>query len=115
MSADGKTISCTVEDSLPPNLGRVSFHTDPLPAAATVQPRVNYQVVAAKMFVGPLGILWINPSSDTFIGVWDTSGGPTHARATLYIGVISHGKFTPLKLPTSLHSTGVLVPGYIAW
>ena len=71
--------------------------------------------MAAKMFVGPLGILWTSPSSDTFIGVWDTSGGPTHARATLYIGVISHGKFTPLKLPTSLHSTGILETGSIAW
>lgn len=115
MSADGKTISCTVEDSVPTNLSRISFHTDPLPAPAVFKARVDYQVTVSKMFVGPLAVLWMSPSNDTRIGVWDTSGGPTHARATLYIGVISHGKFTPLKLPTSLHSTGILQPGSIAW
>ncbi len=67
------------------------------------------------MLVGPLAILWTSPSNDARIGVWETSGGPAHARATLYIGVISHGKFTPLKLPTSLHSTGTLETGSIAW
>jgi hypothetical protein len=67
------------------------------------------------MFVGPLAVLWTSASGDSLIGVWDTSGGPTHAPATLYFGLISHGKFTPLQLPTGLHVTGSLEPSAMAW
>ncbi len=49
------------------------------------------------------GLLWISPSGDTLIGAWIT--GPTAATSPpssnppLHVGVISHGKFTPLRFP----------------
>jgi len=102
VSADGKTISCGHSDR-----SRVAFVTDPLTAGSTAAgAQTRYQLNAAQ--TTDVRVLWTNPSGDTLVGVWGSNfslGQPI----PLHFGVISHGTFTPLRLPSRLTST--LQPG----
>ena len=70
----------------------------------------RYQLNASQ--ATDVGMLWTNPSGDTLIGVWGTDF-PLGQAIPLHFGVISHGTFTPLRLPPGLNlSSG---PGGIAW
>ncbi len=56
-------------------------------------------------------LLWASPSGDTLIGQWHYIASLAAATG-VHFGVISHGKFTPLRLPSSL---AIAQPGEIAW
>ena len=122
ISADGETVSCTnyAELKTGPSRWMASFDTDPLPpgAAAAIKPRFDYQVTSPLSQSGqPLAggadtsLLWVSPSGDTLIGVWHFIASRPPATG-VHFGVISHGKFTPLMLPSSL---AIAQPGQIAW
>jgi hypothetical protein len=109
ISADAKTVSCTnivgtVESGL-----QITFDTDPLPAgtAAGLKPGLDYQVTTSstKEVLGNVGltsVLWVSPSGDTLIGAWSFGGSSPDDASAQHIGVISHGKFTPLRLPSDI-------------
>ena len=122
ISADGKTVSCTnyAELKTGPSRWMASFDTDPLPpgAAAAIKPRFDYQVTSplgqnGKPLAGgaDMSLLWASPSGDTLIGQWHYIASRPPATG-VHFGVISHGKFTPLRLPSSL---AIAQPGEIAW
>jgi hypothetical protein len=122
ISADGKTVSCTNYDELKSGASRwmASFVTDPLPsgAAAAFKPRFDYQVRSpvdknGKPLAGgaDTSLLWVNPSGDTLIAQWHYIASRPPATGVQF-WVISHGKFTPLRLPSSLATSQ---PGEIAW
>jgi hypothetical protein len=122
VSADGKTVTCTNYDELKSGASRwmASFVTDPLPpgAGASIKPRFDYQVKSPLDQNGkPLAegadtsLLWVSPSGDTLIAEWHYIGSRPPATG-VHVGVISHGKFTPLRLPPSLANAQ---PGEIAW
>jgi hypothetical protein len=121
ISADGKTISCVNEDSPSPSLRGINFDTDPLGTPATIKPRFDYQVTTSRPLVGALSVLWTSPSGDTLIGAWGFSrGSSSDSPASQYIAVISHGKFTPLRFPSTLFpsspfAAATLQPGEIAF
>jgi hypothetical protein len=101
ISADGKTVSCGQT-----NGSRIVFVTNPLTARAAATSAIDYQLKSASGT--DVGVLWTSPSSGTLIGVWGTYTSATQP-IHLNFGVISHGRFTPLRLPSSLTST--LQPG----
>ncbi len=89
---------------------------------------------AGMNFAGQAGTLWASPSGSALIGEWaiaaapqattSPSGGSGHsASATLrlggafagsvHVGVISHGTFTPLRLPSGI--LPLTSPQAIAW
>ena len=64
--------------------------------------RIDYQVTQmAKKGVSTLQVLWISPSGDAIVGAWTVyaKGTLEDAPNGLHIGVMSHGKFTPLRFP----------------
>jgi hypothetical protein len=113
VSADGKTVSC-VTVSQPggqPDGGKspldwaVTFSTYDLAAGTTAarQGTIAYQVTRQEP--GPAGssgggeLVWVSPSGGTLIGAWGIGAGTSASDVPLYVGVISKGKFTPLRLP----------------
>jgi len=103
ISADGTTFGCAAVTGpgTDPNL---SFLTYPLTTGATAakQARIDYQVTQmAKKGISTQQALWISPSGDALIGAWTTYAAGTLADAAngLHIGVMSAGKFTPLRFP----------------
>jgi hypothetical protein len=122
VSADGKTVTCTnyAELKSAPTGWMASFVTDPLPprTAADIRPRFNYRVTSpldqnGKPLAGgaDTSLQWVSPSGDTLIVQWHYIASRPPATG-VHFGVISPGKFTPLKLPTSLE---LLQAGQIAW
>jgi hypothetical protein len=110
ISADAKTVSCT-NYAITGISRQVIFDTDPLPAgtAAGLKPRSDYQVtmpVPAKPTIlrtlGNAGVLWVSPSGDTLIGAWSFGSSTPDDASAQHVGVISDGKFTPLRIPASL-------------
>jgi hypothetical protein len=111
ISADGKTFSC-------PTAGgsgvydHLSFHTYPLSASttATTQGTIDYQVTFGKeQGLNSPDILWTSPSGDTLIGAFfPYDGSPAAVANGVHVGVISHGKFTPLPIPASLAASTVV-------
>jgi hypothetical protein len=106
VSADGKTISCaTVTLSA---ILSVTFSTYHLAAggAGAGQPTIGYQVSRTAHGGSTEGgeLLWVSPSGGTLIGAWEIGAGSASLSDSLpaHIGVISHGKFTPLRLPSGL-------------
>lgn len=110
ISADGKTISCATSESSAADQ-HLGFYTYPLTASttATAKGTVDYQVTLPiehtadfpheEVFYMPQ-VLWTSPSGDTLIGaLLPSSKGPNLGLKGLRIGVISHGKFTPLRFP----------------
>jgi hypothetical protein len=103
VSADGKTISCatvTLSASL-----SVTFSTYHLAAgsAHAGQPTIDYQVSRTVHGGSTEGgeLLWVSPSGDTLIGAWEIGAASNSPSSSFpaHIGVISHGKFTSLRLP----------------
>jgi hypothetical protein len=125
VSADGKTISCANEVELTPSRNSVAFDTDPLGTPPAIKPRFDYRVTPSRPLAGPLSVLWTSPSGDTLIGVWGEANGTgitaLEHGASGHVGVISHGKFTALRFPSSLTSSTsafaavILSPGKIAF
>jgi hypothetical protein len=122
ISADGKTVNCAnyAELKTGPSRWMASFDSDPLPpgTAAGFKPRFDYKVTSpldqkGKPLAGgaDMTLLWASPSGDTFIGVWHYIASRPPATG-VHFGVIRGGKFTPLRLPSSLANAQ---PGQIAW
>ena len=109
ISADGKTFSCTTAGGWGPT-DHLSFHTYPLAASttATAQGTIDYQVTYTNKGRYIPEVLWTSPSGGTIIGaLFPYTGGPPPIASGLRIGVISHGKFTPLRIPASLAASAV--------
>jgi hypothetical protein len=107
ISADGKTFSCTTAGGWGPT-DHLSFHTYPLTASttATAQGTIDYQVTYTNEGRYIPEVLWTSPSGDTLIGALiPYEGTPAAVANGVHIGVISHGKFTPLRIPASLASS----------
>ena len=116
ISADGKTFSCTGQS--PTDGYTQSFRTYPitLDTTAAEKGRNDYQVTHAEALgLDTPMVQWASSSGETIIAAWNTytKGTLTDAVGGLHIGVISHGKFTPLRFPR-----GFTLVGYasqIAW
>ena len=113
ISADGKTLSCGTASGWY-TTESISFLTFPLTISPTAAAkggtgyRTDYleSPVKAKGSYSP-EVLWTSSSGDTLIGaVIPLVGGSVPAANGLQIGVISHGKFTPLRLPSNLLPAG---------
>lgn len=103
ISADGTTFGClaVTGPNANPNL---SFLTFPLATGSSVagKARIDYQVTQmGKKAVSTVQVLWVSPSGDALIGAWTTyqKGTLEDAPNGLHIGVMSNGKFTPLRFP----------------
>jgi hypothetical protein len=86
---------------------RQSFVTEPLTAGTTAstKPTVVYQATASQVGVGgwlQTDFLWASPSADTFIVQWVYGGRGFSLPDNASSGVLSHGKFTPLRIPKSI-------------
>jgi hypothetical protein len=109
ISPDGKTFSCTTAGGWGPT-DHLSFHTYPLTPSttATAQGTIDYEVMYTNAGRYNPEVLWSSPSGDTLIGaLFPYTGGPPPIANGLHIGVISHGKFTPLRIPASLAASTV--------
>ncbi len=106
-SADGKTFSCTTAGGWG-QVDHLSFHTYPLAASTTATTRgtVDYDVSYTNKGRYVPQVLWTSTSGSTVIGgLFPVDGGSPAAAYGPRVGVISQGKFTPLRLAASL-STG---------
>ena len=123
ISADGKTLSCGTASGWY-TTENISFLTFPLTISPTAaaQGGTGYRTdyiespVKAKGNYSP-EVLWTSSSGDTLIGaVIPLVGGAVRAANGLRIGVISHGTFTPVRLPSNLLPAGQqLQPDQIAF
>jgi hypothetical protein len=113
ISADGKALSCGTASGWYATES-ISFLTFPLTISPTAAAkggtgyRTDYleSPVKAKGSYSP-EVLWTSSSGDTLIGaVIPIVGGSVPAANGLHIGVISHGKFTPVRLPSNLLPAG---------
>lgn len=116
ISADGTTLGCAALARLGPGPD-LSFLTYPLTTgtAAAGQAAIQYQVL---LHLGKGGgftqkVLWISPSGDALIGGWTTIASDTVTG--LHIGVMSHGKFTPLRFPPGFAQEVTIQAISIAW
>lgn len=115
ISGNGKTFSCTGQS--PSDGYTQSFRTYPITLSTTAaeQGQDDYQVTQAEAqgLDTPM-VLWSSPSGAAIIAGWNTyaKGTLTDEVGGLHIGVISHGKFTPLRFPKGFTLTG---SADIAW
>jgi hypothetical protein len=103
ISTDGTAFGCTAVTG-PGTDPDLSFLTYPLTTGTAVagKARVDYLLTRmADKNVSTLQALWISPSGDAIIGAWTTyaKGILEDAPNGLHIGVMNHGKFTPLRFP----------------
>jgi hypothetical protein len=113
ISTDGKTATCaSLSQSSRSTVGTtVTFSTYQLAAgtAAVHQGTVAYQVTqqepASSGSSGGGSVQWVSPSGSTLIGEW--SLGAANSSPPLHVGVISHGTFTPLRLPAGFTQANV--------
>ena len=99
ISADGSTLGCQSVTG-PGTNPDLSFVTIPL--AAPARARVGYQVTnMAQKGVSTDQALWISPAGNAIVGAWTTyaKGTLEDSPNGLHIGVISNGKYTPLRFP----------------
>jgi hypothetical protein len=106
ISADGRAISCVTFTMPYATDGHLYFGTAPLTAGtpANVKPTVDYRAtMPPEKKTGGInvGIVWISPSAGTLIVQW-IPGGTLSPGHHMYFGVVSHGKFIPLRVPASL-------------
>jgi hypothetical protein len=125
VSADGKTVSCFTlgQQAVTTSVTyTITFSTYRLTAGTpgNGQRTIAYQLTrrqpsgAGGTSAGG-GLLWVSPSGDTLIGAWATGANATSSADNSlppHIGVISHGKFTPLRFPAGFALTNL---GAIAW
>jgi len=77
---------------------------------ASTKPTVVYQVKAKQVGVGDwleTNFLWVSPSADTFIVQWVSGGNGLSLPNNAGSGVVSHGKYTPLRIPKSVALSAV--------
>ena len=103
ISADGTAFGCSAVTG-PVTNPDLSFLTYPITpgTAAAPEARIDYQVTnMAKKGVDQQQILWISPSGDAVVGAWTIYAKGTFEDTPngLHAGVMSHGKFTPLRFP----------------
>ena len=119
ISADGKTLSCGTASGWY-TTESISILTFPLTISPTAAAksgtgyRTDYlqSPVKAKGHYSP-EVLWASSSGDTLVGaVIPEVGGAVPAANGLQIGVISHGTFTPVRLPASLLPAGQQLQPY---
>jgi hypothetical protein len=139
VSVDGQTITCGTEGLQFLSAGHVQWtitwrvYRASAQAPAAGKYTVTYQVSRQEPVnsVGTFRALWVSPSGSALVGAWgigpysqatasrSTSGNSTAFGMQLvtysgvvHVGVISHGTFTPLRLPQGILS----LPGQIiAW
>ena len=109
ISADASTITCVIGYD---SGQRQSFVTEPLTAGTTAstKPTVVYQATASQVGVGgwlQTNFLWASPSADTFIVQWVYGGRGFSLPDNASSGVLSHGRFTPLRIPKSVTLSAV--------
>jgi hypothetical protein len=112
ISADGKTFSCPTAGGWGA-VDHLSFHTYPLAASttATAPGTIDYQVTYQGDLRYAPDILWISPTGDTQVASLTPisfESSPAVIAKGMRIGVTSHGKFTPLRVPASI-ATSTLV------
>jgi hypothetical protein len=103
ISADGTAFGCSTMTG-PGTDQNLSFLTYPLASGTAVaaKARIDYEVTnMAKKGVTQQQILWISPSGDAVVGAWAIAIKGTFADAPngLHVGVMSHGRLTPLRFP----------------
>jgi hypothetical protein len=105
VSADGQTVAYATYDFTHKRL-RVNWHGYRLSAQtpAASKDTIAYQVTGSPQ--GTLAVLsnstqWVSPSGSAVIGAWVASPG-SPIQDSAYFGVMSHGTFTPLRLPREL-------------
>jgi hypothetical protein len=124
VTAAGNTAACASVTKAGSLAERITFRTDTLTAGTPPvdQGKTDYQFTQSMKNLVPmwvdLSVQWANSSGDTLIGGWFSLTKAT----SLYndqIGVISHGKFTPLRFPASFYqgtpAINVIASGEIAW
>jgi hypothetical protein len=124
VSADGHTIAYATDDfadrSAGHNRGTITWHVYRFSAQtpAAGEDMIAYQVTRSpqrNLAVLANSTLWVSPSGSAVIGAWFASPlSPGSAfRGGSYIGVMSHGTFTPLRLPQDI--VGQAGQSTIAW
>jgi len=108
LNADGSMVTCVTGYGSEP----LSFVTEPLAAGntASAKPTVVYRVKAKQVGVGDwleTNFLWVSPSADTFIVQWVSGGSGLSLPNNAGSGVVSHGKYTPLRIPKSVALSAV--------
>lgn len=107
VSADGRTFSCAA-DSISAAGEHLSFRTYQFAAVptATEQGTADYQQTYQGMrsFYRP-ALLWTSPAGDKLIGSITATAMSPGGYAGQRVGVISHGRFTPLNLPAGVSAT----------
>ncbi len=124
VSADGQTIAYATNDfadlSATHNRGTITWHVYRLSAQ---DPAASKDMIAYQVTRSPQGslaalansTLWVSPSGSAVIGAWLTSplSPGSVFRGGRYVGVMSHGTFTPLRLPQDI--VGQAGQSTIAW
>lgn len=105
LSANGKALTCLTINMPQKSPGSLGFGTAPLTARtpASVKPTISYRAgIPPENKTGGVAasILWVSPSAGTLIVEWEPGGNLSPHKQ--YFGVVSHGKFTPLRIPASL-------------
>lgn len=103
ISADGNTITCVTGYGS----GPLKFDTEPLAAGTTAstKPTVAYQANARQVEANgwfETGFLWVSPSAGTLIVQWVFGGSDLSLPDSADSGVVSHGQYTPLRIPKSV-------------
>jgi hypothetical protein len=90
---------------------QLNFDTDPIPGTgATIKSSFDYRVTSPRNAVngGTANVYWVSASGGTLIAEWNFIGGHDPSLTVKRFGVISHGKFTPIKvLPTLNPDAGI--------
>lgn len=121
VSADGTSVSCAaltspdVTKSLNWDMTFTTYHlTGGSPS--TGQGAIAYQITdrAPGIKVGLAAALWASPSGAALIGEWGVGFtiGRTLTLTSVHVDVISHGTFTPLRMPAGFNA---VLPTSIAW
>jgi hypothetical protein len=97
ITEDGKTaLSTTVTGTIRRTLRWLAY---PLSAPGKTSVRYQVAVTAPKSDGSLAAILWASPSGSTMIVDWAVGPGPTPSGS--HFGVVSNGKFTPLRMASA--------------
>ena len=111
VGADGKTVICPV---VGPGSAKADLTVRWLayPVTAPTAPAVLYQALVDAPDIS-VSTPWVSASGAAAIVEWSENQPPHGALKLAGFGLVSHGKFTPLRSPPT--STGVVGPPIIAW
>ncbi|MGH3245831.1 MAG: hypothetical protein ACRDOI_06405 [Trebonia sp.] len=100
VSADGKTVSCATVTLSADTSATFTTYRLATGTTAASQGTIAYQVSRHLPGGSSAGgeLLWASPSGGTLIGEWEIGSLSSSPSSSLpvHLGVISHGKFTPL-------------------